>query len=89
MGPLTGFAMNPARDIGPKAFAWLAGWGNVAFTGGKDIPYFLVPLFGPVAGAALGAFGYRKLIGRHLPCDIREEEVKEPATTAAQHKASL
>ncbi len=25
MGPLTGFAMNPARDIGPKAFA-PAGW---------------------------------------------------------------
>lgn len=32
MGPLTGFAMNPARDFGPKVFAWLAGWGNVAFT---------------------------------------------------------
>ena len=44
MGPLTGFAMNPARDFGPKVFAWLAGWGNVAFTGGRDIPYFLVPL---------------------------------------------
>lgn len=47
MGPLTGFAMNPARDFGPKVFAWLAGWGNVAFTGGRDIPYFLVPLFRP------------------------------------------
>lgn len=30
MGPLTGFAMNPARDFGPKVFARLAGWGNVA-----------------------------------------------------------
>ncbi|XNM61733.1 hypothetical protein ACLK1T_10945 [Escherichia coli] len=37
MGPLTRFAMNPARDFGPKVFAWLVGWGNVAFTGGRSI----------------------------------------------------
>ena len=30
MGPLTGFAMNPARDFGPKVFAWLAGWGAMS-----------------------------------------------------------
>ena len=88
MGPLTGFAMNPARDIGPKAFAFIAGWGDVAFTGGKDIPYFLVPLFAPVVGAALGAFSYRKLIGRHLPCDTCVDEEKE-TTSTAQQKASL
>ncbi len=52
MGPLTGFAMNPARDLGPKTFAWLAGWGDVAFTGGKDIPYFL--------GAAVRTGGGRR-----------------------------
>ena len=39
MGTLTGFAMNPARDFGPKVFAWLAGWGNVAFTGAAFWPY--------------------------------------------------
>ncbi|WP_075183268.1 MIP/aquaporin family protein [Pantoea sp. 1.19] len=70
MGPLTGFALNPARDFGPKVFAWLAGWGTVAFTGARDIPYFLVPIFGPLIGASLGAWGYRSLIGRHLPCDV-------------------
>jgi len=67
MGPLTGFALNPARDFGPKLFAYLAGWGNVAFTGGRDIPYFLVPIFGPIIGAAVGSIGYRVLIKRHLP----------------------
>ncbi|UYU31730.1 MIP/aquaporin family protein [Siccibacter colletis] len=87
MGPLTGFAMNPARDLGPKTFAWLAGWGNVAFTGGRDIPYFLVPLFGPVVGAALGAFGYRKLIGRHLPS--AEQVVEKKAARAEHRNASL
>ncbi|MGM3387310.1 aquaporin [Stutzerimonas stutzeri] len=67
MGPLTGFAMNPARDFGPKLMTFFAGWGEVAFTGGRDIPYFLVPLIAPVIGACLGAAGYKTLICRHLP----------------------
>lgn len=67
MGPLTGFAMNPARDFGPKLFAFLAGWGEIALTGGRDIPYFLVPIFGPIAGALLGAGGYKYLIHKNLP----------------------
>lgn len=50
MGPLTGFALNPARDFGPKLFTSLAGWGSIAFTGGLAIPYFLVPLLAPVVG---------------------------------------
>ncbi|MEA1062712.1 MIP/aquaporin family protein [Erwinia sp. HR93] len=67
MGPLTGFAMNPARDLGPKTLAWLAGWGTTAFTGGGDIPYFLVPLCAPVIGAMLGAYSYGKLVACYLP----------------------
>ncbi|MEB6590550.1 aquaporin [Pseudomonas asiatica] len=67
MGPLTGFAMNPARDFGPKLMTFLAGWGEIAFTGGRDIPYFLVPVFAPILGACLGAAIYRGLIARNLP----------------------
>ncbi|MDX7991970.1 aquaporin family protein [Xenorhabdus sp. Reich] len=69
-GSLTGFALNPARDFGPKLVAYLAGWGDIALTGGRDIPYCLVPLVAPIVGAILGAFGYRKLIARHLPREI-------------------
>ncbi|MCK3655077.1 aquaporin [Pasteurellaceae bacterium Macca] len=68
-GPLTGFAMNPARDFAPKIFAFLAGWGEVALTGGRDIPYFLVPIFGPIVGALLGGFIYTRFIGKNLPCN--------------------
>ncbi|MBA1198012.1 MIP/aquaporin family protein [Pseudomonas shirazensis] len=67
MGPLTGFAMNPARDFGPKLMTFLAGWGDIAFTGGRDIPYFLIPIFAPIVGACLGAAAYRGLIARNLP----------------------
>lgn len=59
--------MNPARDFGPKLMTFLAGWDEVAFTGGRDIPYFLIPIFAPILGACLGAAGYRALIARHLP----------------------
>lgn len=85
LGPLTGFALNPARDFGPKVFTWLAGWGEVALTGGRDIPYFLVPVFAPVLGAIVGAFGYRALIGRNLPgAGVKKDEVVQ---RAAQRKA--
>jgi glycerol uptake facilitator protein len=66
-GPLTGFALNPARDFGPKLMTYLAGWGDIAFTGGRDIPYFLIPIIAPVIGGCLGAAAYKALICKHLP----------------------
>ena len=87
MGPLTGFALNPARDFGPKIFAFFAGWGNVAFTGARDIPYFLVPIFGPLLGASLGAIAYKALIGRHLPNQINEPAEEKASQPSKQRKA--
>jgi len=81
LGPLTGFAMNPARDLGPKTMMWLAGWGSVVFTGAKQIPYFLVPLCAPVVGAIIGAFIYRKGIGHHLPRELPSVKIAQTAET--------
>lgn len=74
-GPLTGFAMNAARDFGPRLFAYLAGWGPDVMTGyplsaNIIIPYFLVPLVMPVIGACLGAFLYKLIIGKSLACKL-------------------
>ncbi|HGO5856793.1 TPA: MIP/aquaporin family protein [Mannheimia haemolytica] len=71
-GPLTGFAMNPARDFGPKLFAFLAGWGEIALTGGKEIPYFIIPIVAPICGALFGAWGYKNLIHKNLPANTQE-----------------
>lgn len=78
MGPLTGFAMNPARDFGPKLMTFVTGWGEISLTGGRDIPYFLVPIFAPILGACIGAAVYRGMIARHLPSAI-EAEIEQPA----------
>ena len=68
LGPLTGFAMNPARDFGPKLFAYFAGW-DFALTGARDIPYFIVPILAPIAGACFGGWLYPRVIGAHLPVE--------------------
>ncbi|RXJ74392.1 aquaporin [Veronia nyctiphanis] len=80
LGPLTGFAMNPARDFGPKLFAYLAGW-DYALTGAKDIPYFIVPILAPIAGACFGGWLYPKLISAHLPSEEMTEETNTNNTS--------
>lgn len=82
-GPLTGFAMNPARDFGPKLFAYIAGWGSVAFTGGLTNPYFWVPILGPICGAQAGAFIYERMISANIPGD---EAVNESVEELAGNK---
>jgi glycerol uptake facilitator protein len=55
-GANAGYAINPARDFGPRIFAWLAGWGDVAMPGVHG--YFWVPIVGPLIGAVVGAIVY-------------------------------
>jgi glycerol uptake facilitator protein len=59
-GPNAGYAINPARDFGPRLFAWAAGWDGVAMPGnyGNVNWYFWVPLVGPTVGAIIGALVY-------------------------------
>jgi glycerol uptake facilitator protein len=56
-GANSGYAINPARDFGPRMFAWIAGWGKLAMPGnyGWIDGYFWVPIIGPLIGAALAA----------------------------------
>jgi glycerol uptake facilitator protein len=49
-GANAGYAINPARDFGPRLFAWIAGWGKEAMPGnyGNVNDYFWVPIVGPL-----------------------------------------
>ena len=63
-GTDAGYAINPARDFGPRIFAWIQGWGKIAFPGdyGNVNTYFWIPIVGPLVGGAIGAFVYDFLI---------------------------
>ncbi len=63
-GANAGYAINPARDLGPRLLAALAGWGAAALPGANN--YFWVPIAGPLVGAVLGAVAYDACIGRVL-----------------------
>lgn len=59
-GANAGYAINPARDFGPRIFALIAGWGKVAFPGdyAHISNYFWVPIVGPLIGGAIAALFY-------------------------------
>jgi MIP family channel proteins len=63
-GMNAGYAINPARDLGPRLFTFMAGWGSEVFRAGNH--WFWVPIIGPLIGGVLGATLYDLLIGRFL-----------------------
>lgn len=57
-GPLSMACFNPARDLGPRVFSSLAGWGSVPFTTngwGWLTVYIVAPLLGGVIGGGIDA----------------------------------
>lgn len=63
-GANSGYAINPARDFGPRVLTWLMGWGDAAFPGKQNNldAYFWVPIVGPLIGALIGAVIYKLFI---------------------------
>jgi MIP family channel proteins len=59
----SGYAINPARDLAPRLFTAVAGWGGDVFRGG----WWWVPVLAPVIGALLGGWMYDVCVGRHFP----------------------
>ncbi len=62
-GGMHGYAINPARDFGPRLFTLAAGFRNTGFASHA----WWVPIVGPLAGGLLGALAYDGLIRPFLP----------------------
>jgi MIP family channel proteins len=67
-GNNAGYAINPARDFGPRLLAFLAGWRDV-FTASNS--YWWVPIAGPIVGGLAGALGYEIFINCQHPKDSK------------------
>lgn len=60
-----GYAINPARDLGPRLFTAMAGWGGGVFTAAHG--WWWVPVIAPCIGAVGGALAYDLVVARHHP----------------------
>jgi glycerol uptake facilitator protein len=69
LGPLTMAALNPARDLAPRIFSSLAGWGAVPFTV-NGYGWLTVYVLGPVCGALVGGGIYRRWLAPHYAAAV-------------------
>jgi len=63
-GGMHGYAINPARDFGPRLFTAVAGFRNNGLNDGSGI--FWVPILGPLVGGVLGGAVYDYGVRRFL-----------------------
>ncbi|AMW14832.1 aquaporin [Streptomyces qaidamensis] len=83
-GANAGYAINPARDFGPRLFTWLAGWEDLAFPGslaGAFSAYWWIPIVGPLVGGVIGVLVYDLFIGDVLHARAQQGVPPEPGRT--------
>lgn len=61
LGMETGYAINPARDFGPRTFTAMAGYGRAVYNFRHQY-WIWCPILGPICGAIVGVFAYDLLL---------------------------
>jgi glycerol uptake facilitator protein len=79
VGGPTGYAINPARDVGPRLFAALIAGDTAAFSSA----YFVVPIVGPLIGGVAGAWFYDFLLRPSMPRNVEPLPAPRGADTEA------
>ncbi|XP_028634973.1 aquaporin-7 [Grammomys surdaster] len=65
LGMNSGYAINPSRDLPPRFFTFIAGWGKQVFRAGNN--WWWVPVVAPLLGAYIGGIVYLALIHPGIP----------------------
>ncbi|XP_062947966.1 aquaporin-9 isoform X1 [Cynocephalus volans] len=87
LGLNSGCAMNPARDLSPRLFTALAGWGFKVFTAGNN--FWWIPVVGPLIGAAIGGFIYILVIEIHHPGPDPDFKAEQSEDKPEKHELSV
>jgi glycerol uptake facilitator protein len=75
-GANAGYAINPARDFGPRLAEWITGYGTAWRSIQGDHPfYFWIPIVAPIIGGLIGGALWKYVMEPYLP---REEDKATP-----------
>ncbi|NRQ51320.1 MIP/aquaporin family protein [Aeromicrobium stalagmiti] len=89
LGGNAGYAINPARDLGPRLASWITGYGDAMFSTSGDHPlYFWLPIVAPIVGGLIGGALFTYVIERHLPDEPEAITVSEPSEQPFDHEAA-
>ncbi|KAK6022976.1 hypothetical protein OSTOST_11306 [Ostertagia ostertagi] len=80
----SGYAINPARDFGPRLFTLCAGYGWRVFSY-RSYKWFWIPIICPMLGALLGAWMYEFFIGFHIPDDPDTTYIHKVTLSLSNH----
>ncbi|XP_058841981.1 aquaporin-7 isoform X2 [Acipenser ruthenus] len=72
LGSNSGYAINPARDLPPRFFTSMAGWGPDVFSAGNG--WWWIPVVAPMVGSVTGSLLYKLFIEYHHPSEMHLEE---------------
>lgn len=90
LGLNCGYAINPARDLGPRLFTLVAGWGAETFKSGTvdGVAWWWVPVLGTHLGGILGTGLYCLLVELHHEDEDEQREL-DLAGKAGELEASI
>ena len=71
-GANAGYAINPARDFGPRVASWMTGYHDAMYSANGPELYFWLPLVAPLIGGVIGGALFVFGIERYLPAAISE-----------------
>jgi glycerol uptake facilitator protein len=80
-GANAGYAINPARDFGPRFASWITGYETAMFDQNGQL-YFWLPIVAPIIGGLIGGAAFKYLVERYLPAEAPEVTL-EPAPSEA------
>jgi len=68
-GANAGYAINPARDFGPRLASWITGYEDAFFSANGSQLYFWLPIIAPIIGGLIGGALWMFMVEKYIPIE--------------------